>query len=140
MRRVASEMVEERLDKFGPMLADIGELAAEEVGGDPDGLYLYVEVGDRWISPSLFKDNGESVQYFDASSKLTDLIDVFWRAEDADKRWSVMEYEVKGTKFDARFKYPEEVDVESFDEDRREIALKKRYGDKPVIYPPWPDQ
>lgn len=51
-----------------------------------------------------------------------------------------MEYEIKGTKFDAQFKYPEEVDVEDFDENRREMALKERYGDKPVIYPPWPGQ
>jgi hypothetical protein len=49
-----------------------------------------------------------------------------------------MEYEIKGTKFSAEFKFPHEVDVESFDEDRREIALKKRFGDKPVIYPPEP--
>lgn len=137
-------MVQDRLDKFGhkfgPMLAEIGGLAAQVAGGDPDGVYLYVEVGDRWISPSLFKDIGESVQYIDHSSELSDLIYEFWRAEDPDKRWAVMEYEVVGTKFDAQFKYPEEVDVESFDDDRREIALKKRYGDKPVIYPPWPGQ
>jgi hypothetical protein len=122
------------------MLSEIGGLAAEDAGGDPDGLYLYVEVGDRWISSSLFKDNGDSVQYFDVSSELSDLIYEFWLAEDRDKRWAVMEYETKGTKFDARFKYPEEVDVEDLDEDRREIALKNRYGDKPIIYPPWPGQ
>ena len=54
------------------------------------------------------------------------------------KRWSVMEYEICGTKFDAQFRFPDEVDVESFDVDRREVALKKRYGDKPIIYPPPP--
>ena len=133
-------MVEDRIDKLGPMLSEIGGLAAEDAGGDPDGLYLYVEVGDRWISSSLFKDNGDSVQYFDVSSELSDLIYEFWQAEDRDKRWAVMEYETKGAKFDAKFKYPEEVDVEDLDDDRREIALKKRYGNKPVIYPPWPGQ
>lgn len=131
-------MVEDRLDKFGPMLADIGGLAATLVGGDPDGLYLYVEVGDRWISTSVFKDEGTVVRYHNGSSELGDLIYDFWKAEAPNKRWVVMEYEVNGTKFDAQFRYPEEVDVESFDEDRREIALRKRYGHKPVIYPPLP--
>jgi hypothetical protein len=139
-RKGADKVVEDRIDKLGPMLSEIGGLAADDAGGDPDGLYLYVEAGDRWISSSLFKDEGDSVRYFDVSSELSDLIYEFWRAEDRDKRWAVMEYETKGTKFDARFKYPEEVDVESFDDDRREIALKKRYGDKPIIYPPWPGQ
>jgi hypothetical protein len=140
MKKRVNNVVEDRIDKLGHMLSEIGGLAAEDAGGDPDGLYLYVEVGDRWISSSLFKDNGDSIQYFDVSSELSDLIYEFWQAEDRDKRWAVMEYETKGTKFDAKFKYPEEVDVESFDDDRREIALKKRYGDKPIIYPPWPGQ
>jgi hypothetical protein len=131
-------MAEDRLNKYGPMLADIGSLAAEVVGGDPDGLYLYVEVGDRWIGVSVFKDEGAAVRYHDPSSDLSDLIYELWQAEEPAKRWAVMEYEVKGTKFDARFRFPEEVDVESFDEDRRAIALKKRYGDKPVKYPPLP--
>ena len=50
-----------------------------------------------------------------------------------------MEYEVLGTKFSAKFKFPVEVDVESFDVDRREEALKRRYGDKPIVYPPVPE-
>lgn len=131
-------MAEDRLNKFGPMLADIGGSAAALINGDPDGLYLYVEVGDRWISVNVFKDEGTAVRYYDPSSELSDLIYEFWKAEEPAKRWAVMEYEVNGTKFDAQFQFPEEVDVESFDEDRRENALQKRYGDKPVIYPPLP--
>jgi hypothetical protein len=51
-----------------------------------------------------------------------------------------MEYEVHGTKFDVRFKFPDEVDVETYDADRRRTALKNHFGDKPVIYPPPPIQ
>jgi hypothetical protein len=80
------------------------------------------------------------VRYYDPSTELSDLIDETWLAEVPDKRWAVMEYEIRGTKFDVQFKFPDEVKVESFDVDRREIALKKRYGDKPVVYPPWPQQ
>jgi hypothetical protein len=138
MKKGANDMVDDRLDKFGPALSEIGGVAAELVGGDPNGIYLYVEVGDRWLSVNVFKDEGTVVRYYDPTSELTDLIYEFSQSEDHDKRWSVMEYEIKGTKFDAQFKFPDEIDVEDFDMDRREIALKKRYGDKPVIYPPWP--
>jgi hypothetical protein len=131
-------MGDDHLDKFGPMLSEIGGVAAELVGGDPNGLYLYVEVGDRWFSVNLFRDEGAAVRYYRSTPELNDLIYEFSQSEDHDKRWSVMEFEINGTKFDAQFKFPDEVDVEDFDMDRREIALKNRFGDKPVIYPPWP--
>lgn len=131
-------MPNDKLEDIGLHLADIGGEVAEVLGGNPDGAYLYVEVGDRWYSVSLFRDEGEVVRYYDPSSDLDDIIYEGWVKMEPSKRWAVMEYEIKSTKFDAWFKFPDEVDVESFDEDRREIALKKRYGDKPVIYPPLP--
>lgn len=133
-------MSKDKFDRIGPLLSAIGEEAAAIVGGDPNGLYLYVEIGDRWIGPSLFMDEGAEIQYFDPSRELIDAIWAAWRAEDPDKRWAVMEYEITGTQFDARFRFPDEVDVESHDVDRREIALRHRYGDKPIVYPPIPER
>ena len=133
-------MTKDKFEILGPLLSDIGGELAEIVGGDPDGVYLYAEAGEGWVGPSVFKVEGNSIRYYDGSPELSDLLLELRNTEAPGKRWAVMEYEVKGTKFDAQFKYSEEVDVEDFDEDRREIALKKRYGDKPVIYPPWPGQ
>lgn len=134
-------MAENNLEELGPLMGAIGGRAAADVGGDPDGIYLYIEVGDRWIRVSLFREEGDVVRYFDPSPELTDLIWDAWEEESQDPglRWCVMEYEIRGNRFDARVKYPDEVDVESFDVDRREVALGNRYGDKPVIYPPIPD-
>lgn len=41
-------------------------------------------------------------------------------------------------KFDVSFKYPDEVNVETISMERRQSALRARFGDKPVIYPPMP--
>ena len=132
-------MAKDKYDVLGPAYAEIGEELAEIVGGNPDGVYLYAEAGQGWYGYSIFRDEGDSVRYYNPSSELGDLIYEAWLIEEPGKRWSVMEYEVNGTKFDVRFKYPDEVNVKSFaEDDRREIALKKRYGDKPVIYPPPP--
>lgn len=71
---------------------------------------------------------------------LYDLIFKAWKAEESAKRLSVMEYEINGLRFEARFRFPDEVDVEAeTDEDRREDALMRRYGSKPVVYPPIPE-
>lgn len=134
-------MAKDRFDALGPAYADIGAELAEIVGGDPDGVYLYAEAGEGWYGYGVFKDEGDKVRYYDPSRELGDLIYEAWQTEDPDKRWAIMEYEIHGTKFDAEFKFSDEVKVESYDEDdRRDIALKRRFGDKPVIYPPWPPE
>lgn len=139
MNQKANEMIDSNLEKMGPLLGSIGEHVASELGGDPNGIYLYVEVGDRWISVNVFREEGDVVRYYEHGPELTDLIWDFWKVPEPTKRWAVMEYEIKGGRFDARFKFPEEVDVQSMDVDRRKIALHERYGDKPVIYPPIPE-
>lgn len=138
MSEGVGQMEPDKLDQLGPMMNEIG-VEATEIVGDPDGLYIYVEMGNQWISASVFKEEDGIVRYFDPSSELSDVIWDAWEAEEEDKRWAVMEYEVHGTKFSAQFKFPDEVDVESFDVDRREEALKRRYGDKPIVYPPVPE-
>jgi hypothetical protein len=134
-------MAKDKFDVLGALFNEIGVELVNIVDGDPDGIFLYVEIGDRWISPNVFKDDGHHVRNLDDSEKLTDLLWEAWYAESEEggiKRWSVMEYDIKDGKFDVRFKYPEEVDVEDFGVDRREAALRARFGDKPVIYPPMP--
>lgn len=139
MKRGEAEMPSINFEALGPIYEAIGVEVAQIVGGDPDGAFLYAEAGEGWYGASVFKDEGELIRYYDPSSNLSELIYDAWLRLDRDKRWSVMEYDIKGTKFDARFQYPGEVDVETFAaDDRREVALKKRYGDKPVIYPPPP--
>lgn len=134
------EMTEDKFDKLGPMFGDIGAEAAAIVGGDPDGLYIYVEVGQGWVESCVFKDDGKVVRFYPSSANLNDLILEAWEAEDPEKRWAVMEYEVNGTTFDAAFQFPEKVDVGRFDIKRRQDALERRYGNKPIIYPPLPSR
>ena len=133
-------MSSNKYDVLGPALAEIGAELAQIVGGDPDGVYLYAEAGEGWDGYSVYRNEGNEVRYFEPGPELGDLIYEAWLIEEPGKRWAVMEYEINGTKFDVHFRFPDEVDVESFDEDRREIALRKRYGDKPIIYPPWPHE
>lgn len=134
-------MADDKLDNLGPLMNEIGQELAEIVGGDPNGVFLYAEIGEGWNGPSVFKDEGDVVRYCNSASEiLSDLLFESWYAasEDPIKRWSVMEYDVKDGEFSVSFKYPDEVNVEIVDARRREAALRARYGDKPVIYPPPP--
>ncbi|HEX7853036.1 MAG TPA: hypothetical protein VF503_05005 [Sphingobium sp.] len=132
-------MTEDRLDKSGSLLSAIGQEGATIVGGNPDGLYIYAETEDGSVFGAVFRNEGDVVRYYDPSLVMFDLIGDLWDLDDEDKQWLVMEYEINGTKFDVHFTFPDEVDPEDYATDRRRVALKKRYGDKPVIYPPMPD-
>ena len=130
-------MAEERLDHFGAIMSAIRGEGAAIVGGDPAGLYIYGGVEGGVVFAAVFKDEGDAVRYFRFTHELADLLRDAWEAESEDeaKRWTVIEYEV----YDARFKYPGQLDPNEDTTDRRRAALTKRYGDKPVIYPPVPD-
>ena len=136
-------MSADKFDALGPLLSEVGLEAVAIAGGDATGLFLYVEAGEVWVGASLFKDEGEVVRYLSyKGSSLTDHIFAARESEpDVSKRWSVMEYEIENGKFEAKFKFADEIDVES-DSDiegkRRDGALRARYGDKPVVYPPPP--
>ena len=134
-------MGSDKLEKLGPLMNEIGQELAETVGGDPNGVFLYVEIGEGWVDISIFKDEGKIVRWYD--SQRTNLADLLWEAwylepDGPNMRWSVLEYEVRDRKFHVSLKYPEEVNVEIFDDERRETVLRARFGDKPVVYPPPP--
>lgn len=128
----------DKYEKLGPAYSGIGGELAAIVGENPDGAYLYSEAGEGWYGYGVFKDEGNSIRYFRPSSDLGDLIYQAWLAEEPDKRWAVMEYEIKGTSFDAHFLFPDDIDPKESEDERRPRALQRRFGDKPVIYPPWP--
>jgi hypothetical protein len=138
MRSRENEVTRDKYDVLGPIWADVGDALAEIVGGEPDGVYLYVEAGEGWIGPSVFKDEGSELRYFDGTPELSELLLKAWKTEDPDKRWTVMEYQINGTKFDVQFEFPDEIDPNETEMERRPRALKRRFGGKPVVYPPWP--
>lgn len=121
-------------------LSGIADEIAQIVGGDAEGTYLYAEAGQGWVGAGVFKPEPQSVRYFDPSSDLSDLLLNAWNAEKPEKRWAVMELQIVGTSFEVRFRLPKEINTDETEMQRRPRALKRHFGDKPVIYPPPPGQ
>lgn len=124
---------------LGPAYDKVGQEAVQLAGGEPDKLFLYVEIGDGWVGPSLYKDEGPSIRYveIEPASDLFDLIEDAWCLEPSDKRWTSMRYEINNGSFRAEFDF-DEPNPEDASDDRRERVLRARYGDRPVMYPPLP--
>ena len=134
----AASVPEDNYDVIGPILSQIGKALADLVGGEPGGTLLYAEGGEGWMASGVFKEQDASVRYFTPSRAVADLLLDLWNAEEPGKRWAVMEYVMEGSKFDAEFLFPDQIDAKESEYERRPRALKRRFGDKPVIYPPMP--
>lgn len=132
-------MTQDKFDVLGPIYAAIGEEAAAIVKEPTDGLYLYAEAGEGYSGGGIFVDEGQAVRYYDPTSELCDLILQAWEAEGPDEKWELMEYEIAGNSFDAKLIYPNEIDHDLSISELRDVFLQRRFGDKPVIYPPVPN-
>lgn len=100
---------------------------------------LYAEVGDNFVRPSIFKSTREQIVYrYPDLRDLGDALLDLWEAQTTDDRWEEIEYVVRDGKFDARFTYPNEIDRDEDPMDRRDRVVRRYFGDKPIVYPPWP--
>lgn len=126
-------------DEFERLLNEIGQILGENSEYPLGGTLLYSKVAANMVAPSIFENRGDHVLYRDPllnriSYPLLDL----WEEEDSGKRWSEMEYFVRDGKFDVTFTYADEIDPEEDPFDRRDRIVKRHFGDKPIVYPPWP--
>lgn len=119
---------------LGPLYAEIAALAAEDIRADPDGTFLYGQAGPGWVEVALFKDLGDRVVYREGSEDIFMIVLEAWEAEDADKKWAVMQMVLADGKFQADFLFEDDLDPDETEHDRRERILVARYGDKPVDY------
>jgi hypothetical protein len=118
------------------LLVRIGQELASMIGKNPDGAYSYTEVREMWMGPSAYHDEGNRVVYYDPSREFCDAIWDLWYEQEAGLRWGAMRYEIADGEFSVEFDYPDQFDPNEDENDREARALKARYGDKPIYYPP----
>lgn len=49
-----------------------------------------------------------------------------------------MEYLVRDGKLEVAYTYPDEIDPEEDVVERRARVVRRYFGEKPIVYPPWP--
>lgn len=123
------------------MLVEIGQLLAEDREYPLDGTLLFARLGRNMVAASIFKDCGKDILYrqwglHDLDYALLEL----WEAQDTDDRWAELAYLVRGNNFEVTYTYPDEIDPEENPMDRRDRVVRSYFGDKPIIYPPWPPE
>jgi hypothetical protein len=120
--------------ELGSGYAELAMLAARDIRTDYDGTFLYAEAEEGRFSHSLFKDDGDRIIYRTGSHELTDKLIEIWEAEEPDKRWTVMHMTINTDTFDASFGFDDMFDENDPLFDHRDVAIRERFGDKPVDY------
>lgn len=128
-------------DETDRLLGEIGQLLAEDTAYPLDGTLLYARVDSGFVAPSIFKNRGNSIIYRRADlDRLGDALLDLWEAEEPENRWAEVEYLVQGDTFEVAYTYANEVDPDEDTFDRRGRIVAQYFGDKPIVYPPFPPE
>jgi nitrogen regulatory protein PII-like uncharacterized protein len=125
----------EQEEKVGKILTALGQHLEEILGGDPNDTFLYAEVDDEGYEVAIFHDEGDKVVYHDADEELFDEIIKLWETALDHEKWSVLEYDVSGDRFNSNFVYADQLDPEEDNIERRARLVRARYGDREIVYP-----
>ncbi|MEO7384145.1 MAG: hypothetical protein ABIU18_04340 [Novosphingobium sp.] len=123
----------------------VGNAMLLVAGGNPADLYLYSAAGQGWAETALFRIGSGTLEWIDSMDDpfehdkyLFDSIMALWEAEEPAKRWTVMEFEVRGTTFNTQLWYEGELPPNELGFERRDELIRRRFGNLEVIYPPEP--
>lgn len=102
---------------------------------------LYAQLDRDVVGESIFKELSNQVLYRRPIIKRLPyaLLDL-WGAQEEVNRLMEMEYLLRDGRFDVAYVYPDAIDVEEDVVERRARAVRRHFGDKPIIYPPWPPE
>ncbi len=125
-------------DAIERLLNEIGNLLVEDADYPLAATLLHAEVDSNMVAPSIFKDLEDQILYRRDYAKLTYPLLDLWEESEPDKRWREMEYVLRDGQFTVTFTYPDEIDPEEDSLDRRDRIVRRHFGDKPIVYPPWP--
>ncbi|MEH3034936.1 MAG: hypothetical protein PGN23_17515 [Sphingomonas adhaesiva] len=123
------------------LLNEIGQLLMEDREYPVEPTLLYAQLDRNMVGESIFKELGNQILYRRPVIEglpyaLLDL----WETQDGGDRWSEMEYVLRDGKFEVAYIYPDEIDAEEDVVERRARAVRRHFGEKPIVYPPWPPE
>lgn len=128
-------------DEAEKLLNEIGRLLAEDREYPFEPTLLYAQLDRNVIGESIFKELGNQVLYRRPVIEglpyaLLDL----WEIQEGDDRWMEMEYLLRDGRFEVAYIYPDAIDAEEDVVERRARSVRRHFGEKPIVYPPWPPE
>jgi hypothetical protein len=128
-------------DEINGLLNEIGQLLTADRDYPLETTLLYVQLDDNMVGESIFKELGNQILYRrPINRRLPFALLELWEAQDSGQRWMELEYLYREGRFEVVYIYPEEIDPDEDVVERRARAVQRRFGEKPIVYPPWPPE
>lgn len=128
-------------DETERLLVEIGHLLAEDREYPLDGTLLYARLDRNMVAPSVFKHLGNQILFrWPDLDRLGDALLDLWEAQSTNDRWVEIEYVIRNNNFDVTYVYPDDIDPEEDPMERRDRVVRHYFGEKPIVYPPWPPE
>lgn len=123
------------------LLNEIGRLLREDSDYPTEPTLLYAQLDHNMVGQSIFKELGNQLLYrWPVNERLLHALLELWETQDGRERWSELEYILRGDSFEVAYSYPDEIDPDEDVIERRERAVRRHFGEKPIVYPPWPPE
>lgn len=121
------------------LLNEIGGLLMEDDEYPSEPTLLYAQLDYNMVGESIFKELGNQLLFrWPMNQRLPYALLELWEAQDGQGRWSELEYVLRDGQFDIGYLYPDEIDPAEDVIERRKRALRRHFGEKPIVYPPLP--
>jgi hypothetical protein len=128
-------------DEANALLNEIGQLLAADREYPLEPTLLYAQLDDNMVGESIFKELGNQILYRrPINARLPFALLELWETQEGDERWMELEYLCHDGRFEVVYIYTDEIDPDEDVVARRARAVQRRFGDKPIVYPPWPPQ
>ncbi len=123
---------ERLLEEIGGLLMEDGEYPSEPT-------LLYAQLNHNMIGESIFKELGNQLLFrWPTNERLPSALLELWEAQDGQEQWSELEYMLRDGQFAVAYVYPDDIDPQEDVIERRKRALRRHFGEKPIVYPPLP--
>lgn len=126
----------DKFDTLSSLYNELGVAALALLGPGNHQILIYAEAGEGWTGISVYHNESTRVVYLDDIDEIDDIMMDLWYAEETGKRWKEIQIDIDGTKFEARPFYADQLNKRESYDDRRERAVKERFGEKPIYYSP----
>jgi hypothetical protein len=132
-RTIVAETESERL------LSEIGRLLMDDREYPSEPTLLYAQLDHNVVGESIFKELGNQILFrWPMNQRLLYALLELWEAQDGKEWWTELEYVLRAGTFEVAYFYPDEIDPNEDVVERREAAVRRHFGEKPIVYPPLP--
>jgi hypothetical protein len=125
-------------EKTQTIFNSIGRYLSSDTEYNAYPILMYAEAGDRYAGASMFRDLGSHALYRRyTDTPIERLLMELWDLFPPAKQWVELEYVLRDGRFSVEFVYQADFPVDEDPFDRRDRAIFRHFGEKPVVYPPF---